>query len=107
MKSEAGELNYLKIVDMPRRMSGKGAPRQTVFGVLGRTMEDSMSKSLGGLVRESTKVSAPKVSVKASSEKKNTDRHILGPASKTHIPGVHQGQVPYAGQFMSHIGARL
>ena len=107
MKSEAGELNYLKIVDMPRRMQGEGAPRQTVFGVLGRTMESPMMKSLGGLVQESTKVSAPKVAMKASSEKKNTDRHILGPRSKTTIPGSHQGQVPYAGQFMAHVGARL
>lgn len=107
MKSEAGELNYLKIVDMPRRMEGKGAPRQTVFGVLGRTMEDPYTKSLGGLVKESTKVTAPKVAVKASKEPKNTERHILGKASKTRIPGVHQGQVPYAGQYMSNIGARL
>lgn len=107
MKSETGEVGYLKVVDMPRRMSGKGAPRQTVFGVLGRTMETSMAKSLGGLVKESTKVSAPKVSEKASAEKKNTDRKIIGAAAKTHIPGVHMGQVPYAGQYMTHIGARL
>ena len=107
MKSESGELNYLKIVDMPRRMSGKGAPRQTVFGVLGQTMETSMSKSLGGLVKESTRVSAPKVSMKASSEKKNTDHHIIGAAAKTHTPGSHTGQVPYAGQYMSQVGGRL
>ena len=107
MKTEAGEVNYLKIVDMPRRMEGKGAPKQTIFGVIGRTMEDPMTKSLGGLVQESTKVSAPKVSEAASSVKKNTERHIIGHAAKTHIPGVHQGQVPYAGQFMSHVGSRL
>lgn len=107
MKSEAGELNYLKIVDMPRRMRGEGAPRQTVFGVLGKTMESPMMKSLGGLVQESTKVSAPKVAMKASSEKKNTDHHIIGKAAKTHIPGAHMGQVPYAGQYMSHLGSRL
>ena len=107
MKTEAGEVSYLRVVDMPRRMGGKGAPRQTVFGVLGMTMEDSKTKTLGGLVKESTKVSAPKVAVKASSEKKNTDRHILGPAAKTPIPGAHTGQVPYAGMFMSHVGKAL
>lgn len=107
MKTEAGEVSYLKVIDMPRRMEGKGAPRQTIFGVLGRTMEDPMSKSLGGLVKESTKVDAPKVTMKASAEPKNTERHILGKASKTPIPGQHQGQVPYAGKFMSNVGARL
>ena len=107
MKTEAGELNYLRIVDMPRRMSGKGAPSQTVFGVLGKTMEDPYSKTLGGLVKESTKVSAPKVAVKASKEPKNTDRHIIGKPSKTHISGEHFGQVPYAGQYMAGAGKRL
>lgn len=107
MKSEAGEVSYLKVVDMPRRMAGEGAPKQTVFGVLGRTMESPRMKSLGGLVEESTKVSAPKVAMKASSEKKNTDRKILGAPAKTHLPGSHMGQVPYAGQYMSHVGSRL
>lgn len=107
MKSEAGELNYLKIVDMPRRMKGVGSPQQTVFGVLGRTMETPLTKSLGGLVKESTKVSAPKVTMKASKEPKNTDRHILGKASRTPIPGSHMGQVPYAGRWMSSTGPSL
>lgn len=105
--TEHGEVPYLRVVDMPRRMGGKDAPKQTVFGVLGHTMAESGMKTLGGLVQESTKVSAPKVAVKASSEHKNTDRHIIGKASKTHIPGVHMGQVPYAGAFMSHVGSRL
>jgi hypothetical protein len=88
-------------------MRGEGAPRQTVFGVLGKTMESPLTKTLGGLVEESTKVNAPKVAVRASKEPKNTDHHILGKAAKTHIPGSHMGQVPYAGQYMSHVGARL
>jgi hypothetical protein len=78
-----------------------------VFGVLGRTMESDKMKSLGGLVQESTKTRAPKVAVSASKEPKNTDRKILGPSAKTHIPGGHQGQVPYAGQWMSKVGPRL
>ena len=107
MKSEHGEIPYLRVVDNPRRMGGKGAPEPTIFGVLGRTMYDSESKSLGGLVRESTNVKAPKVDMKASSVPKNTERHIVGKPAKTHIPGVHQGQVPYAGMYMSAVGGAL
>ena len=107
MKSEHGEIPYLRVVDNPRRMGGKGAPEPTVFGVLGRTMYESSSKSLGGLVKESTNVKAPKVSEPASKVGKNTERHIIGKASKTHIPGVHQGQVPYAGVYMSAVGGAL
>jgi len=107
MRTEHGEIPYLSVIDNPRRMGGKGAPAPTISGVLGRTMYESSSKSLGGLVKERTPVKAPKVAMKASSEPKNTDRHILGAASKTHIPGAHMGQTPYAGAYMSHIGARL
>lgn len=107
MKTEHGEIPYLKVVDNPRRMGGKGAPTPTIFGVLGRTMYDSESKSLGGLVRESTNVKAPKVAEPASRVDKNTERHIIGKASKTCIPGVHMGQVPYAGMHMSAVGGAL
>lgn len=107
MKSEHGEIPYLSVVDNPRRMGGKGAPEPTIFGVLGRTMYDSSNKTLGGLVQESTPVKAPKVAMPASKESKNTERHIIGKASKTHIPGSHMGQVPYAGAYMATVGARL
>jgi hypothetical protein len=70
-------------------------------------METPLTKSLGGLVKESTNVSAPKVAMKASKEPKNTDRHILGKAAKTPIPGEHLGQIPFAGQYMSHVGKSL
>jgi hypothetical protein len=33
-----------------------------------------------------------------------SDRHILGSPAKTHIPGLHHGQVPFAGPFMSGHG---
>lgn len=107
MKSEHSETPYLSVIDNPRRMRGKGAFEPTVSGILGRTMYDSSSKTLGGLVKESTPVKAPKVAVRASKEPKNTERHILGKASKTPIPGAHLGQVPYAGAYMSAVGARL
>lgn len=102
------EQPYLHVVDEPRRMRGKGAPRSTVFGVLGRTKLDPFTKSLGGLVIDSTKGVRPeKVSMKASSVHKNTERKIVGHAAKTHIPGSHMGQVPYAGKYMSDVGDRL
>lgn len=100
---------YLKSSNPVRLMSGKGAPRSTVFGVIGNTKEDSFMRSLGGLVHN-TKSSAPVgkgTSMKASSVDKNTERHIIGHASKTPMPGAHMGQVPYPGMYQSAVGARL
>jgi hypothetical protein len=34
----------------------------------------------------------------------NTDRDLLGPPAKTHVPAVHYGMVPFAGHFMSAHG---
>lgn len=102
------EQPYLQVVDEPRRMAGKGAPRPTVFGVLGRTKIDPFTKSLGGLVIDSTKGVRPeKVSMKASKVPKNTERKIIGHAAKTHISGAHYGQVPYAGKYMADQGERV
>ena len=99
---------YLHVVDEPRVMAGKGAPRQTVFGVLGHTVESSEMKSLGGLVRD-TKSDAPipKGEVIHHAAKLNTERHITGPSAKTHISGEHYGQVPYPGKYMGHKGERM
>jgi hypothetical protein len=98
---------YLHVVAEPRMMKGKGAPRSTVFGVLGRTKETGENRVLGGLVRE-----APSGKILAGTLDKHpravhTERNITGPASKTHISGMHYGQVPYAGRYMGHAGAEL
>jgi hypothetical protein len=37
----------------------------------------------------------------------NTERHILGKAAKTHVPGTHYGQVPYAGKYRSENGKMM
>jgi len=98
---------YLHVVDQPRMMKGKGAPRSTVFGVIGRTAESGYMKSLGGLVTDS-KASAPlKKGTVESSRHINTERHITGPASKTHISGKHHGQIPYPGRYMGDAGHEL
>jgi hypothetical protein len=97
-------------VGAPRlQMRGLGAPRSTVFGVIGRTQMDPYQRSLGGLVQETTgnkRLRSGEVHmVKASMQ--NTDRRILGPASKTHIPKEHYGQVPYPGVFQSQVGVMV
>lgn len=89
-------------------MHGKGSPRDSIPGLIGATKYDPFAKSLGGLVRDS-KVhggNKPVMSEKAA-EKHNTERHILGPASKTKTPGAHFGQILYPGHFASVLGSRL
>ncbi len=94
-------------VDKPMMMSGLGAPRATMSGLIGQTKESSYTRTLGGLVTSTTPGSKPKVSMAASQVPKNTERHIVGPASKTPMPSAHYGQVPYVGPYMSNLGARL
>ena len=103
---------YLEVVNRRFEMRGEGAPKETVIGVLGHTKPDSKMRSLGGLV-QNTKASAPVPKEMVMSEKKamahnlQTDRHILGHAPKTHISGMHYGQVPYPGMYMGELGKRL
>ena len=98
--------SYLEVADPARQMEGKGAPRSTVFGVLGRTKETPYAKTLGGLVEK-----APDGKVMKGTTGKahglQTERDIVGNVSKTHVPGKHYAQVPYAGMYMSHLGERL
>ena len=98
---------YLEVVDEPRQMKGKGAPRQTVFGVLGHTKEDPKMRSLGGLVEHAVHKKPAKGEVDHHPRAIHTEKGITGPAAKTHIPGAHMGQVPYAGVYMSHMGGAL
>lgn len=105
---------YLAVQDPKIQMSGKGAPRSTVFGVLGRLPKGEERvgvKSLGGLVKgtkEGRNMPGTVMTEKGALHiPGQTDRHILGKASKTHIPGVHYGQVPYPGYYMSAVGKAL
>ena len=97
---------YVKNILQPRTMAGKGAPSQTIFGVLGETAYDPLQKSLGGLVTN-TKASSDKNPAKPADTMPQTLRSIIGPASKTPMPGEHYGQIPYAGKYQSTEGARL
>jgi len=105
--AEMKKMPYLHVVDEPRVMKGKGAPRQTVFGVMGHTKDDSEMKTLGGLVRSTKSAPIPKGEVIGNPKRLMTERHITGPASKTHISGEHYGQVPYPGRYMGDAGERL
>jgi len=95
---------YLEVEDA-KRMLGRGAPRRTVYGKIGRTMAaDPYQRSLGGLLIETTKVKADKPVMPEKAAVRalgNTEHHILGKASKTEVPGAHYGQVPYPGKFQS------
>jgi hypothetical protein len=99
------KIPYMAVVDEPRLMSG--GPMPTVFGVLGATKMDAPTRTLGGLVHNArADAPAPPV-MKESKMHVNTSRSVLGPAAKTPMPGVHYGQVPYAGKFMSEVGHKL
>jgi hypothetical protein len=88
-------------------MKGKGAPRSTIYGVLGRTVDDSYTRTLGGLVRNTSEGKLnPGTYMKASSAT-NTERHILGKSGKTRMPSAHYGQVPYPGKFIDKVGKAL
>lgn len=100
------KLPHMNVVDMPRQMGGLGAPKYTMSGLIGQT-KDKYTRTLGGLVTTTTPGAKPKVSMAASKVPKNTEFHIIGPASKTHIVGQHYGQVPYPGAFMAPLGTRL
>jgi len=105
-----GDSPYLAVQDPARMMKGEGAPRSTVFGVLGRTTETGMHKSLGGLIQRTTNGAKMPQHMSEKEAQKNigqTEFKILGPASKTCVPGAHFAQIPYPGMFQSNLGAVL
>jgi hypothetical protein len=89
-------------------MSGKGAVESTMPGVMGAMKNDSYHRSVGGLLHETADGPiGPGTTHSAMEVMKiygNTERHILGRASATPMPGAHYGQVPYPGAFASHMG---
>jgi len=99
---------YLAVAAPRLMMKGKGAPRSTVFGMLGvgggaRGGVADGVKSLGGLVMTTTKV---KVHDKTVPEKRScaTEHGCFG-KNATVRPMARGG--PYPGYFGSHVGKEL
>ena len=95
---------YLEVVGSPRTMGGKGAPRDTLFGVIGHTKMDPMARSLGGLVIGTTKGASPAKSAHKAHIHPDTDHNLIEGPHRTALPGSHYGQVPYAGMYMKAVG---
>ena len=99
-----------KFATPSRNMAGKGAPKSTTFGVLGETKMDPYTRTLGGLVSQTTGSKAVKKGeLEHIGHPKGplTEKGAVSIVPKTHIPGKHMGQVPYAGDYMSKLGAEL
>lgn len=96
---------YMEVVDQPRLMSGSGAPRSTVYGALGRILEEDNrgTRTLGGLVQRACSSRLGPGTVHASRNVVNTEHGIVGHKA-THVPGQHYGQVPYPGYYRSALG---
>lgn len=102
---------YLAVQAPHMMMKGKDAPRSTVFGILGVDGGAPAGvgvggKSLGGLVKD-TKTKAKAHDMVVSDKKGFKTEHGRFAKNHTEIPGVHMGQVPYAGFFMKAVGPRL
>ena len=97
------DLPYMKNNSMRFEMAGKGAPKPIIFNVIGETKYDPLTRSLGGLVKDTkTNVKVKDPLQRASGFQ--TENRIVGKnASK--VPGRHMGQVPFAGKFMYNVGA--
>jgi hypothetical protein len=99
---------YMKVNEGQFEMAGVGAPRDTLFGLIGATKGAVEStKTLGGLVAD-TKASAGIPSgLKETGGKDPTEHKIAGRKNATKISGAHFGQVPYAGRYMADKGQKL
>ena len=99
---------YLAVAAPRLEMKGKGAPRSTVFGVLGvgggaRGGVQAGVKSLGGLVMSTTKVKVHDTIEKAKSAPKTEHGHLT--KGKTKRVMARGG--PYPGFFGSKVGPML
>jgi hypothetical protein len=86
----------------PQRVLGKSSTQPILFGVIGSFRGDQKTQTLQQKFQRPPNGSLPEtMGGKAGAI---SDRHILGSPAKTHIPGLHHGQVPFAGPFMSGHG---
>jgi len=95
-------LNLPYMGGYPQKVVGDSSNQPTLFGVLGMIHENQKYQALQQVVQRPAEYKVPHL----ISEKANmhTDRGLLGPPAKTHIPGLHHSMVPFAGRFMSEHG---
>lgn len=98
---------YLHLVGKPREMAGKGAPKPTIFGVLGQTTYEPYTRTLGGLVKHTMEGKLGSGVAMSAGRAPQTEHRILGAAAKTRLPSAHYGQVPYVGKFIDKVGKVL
>jgi hypothetical protein len=94
---------YMNVVEGKYEM--KGGVRDTLFGLIGKTTGYSNVRSLGGIVEHSPDGRVPS-GLKKEKVADRTEHHIGG-KNATSLPGVHHGQVPYAGVYMKAVGKKL
>jgi len=106
--SSKKDSGFLKKSVAIRRMGGKGAPVETLPGVMGHQVQSAYARSLGGLISDTKHLGGPLPKVFSDKIAFETDKCVIqhsAPAS--HIPGQHYGQRLYPGPFCYHQGERL
>jgi hypothetical protein len=69
---------------------------------------ETATRSLGGLVITTTSGASEKgIAKPVSQQPKNTELNLLGKEHKTALPGVHYGQIPFAGMYYKAVGQRV
>ena len=87
----------------PQKVVGESSTQPILFGALGMFKGDQKFQALQQVVEGKPNGKLPPI-ITSTHTHMNTDRHIVGHPAKTHIPGIHYGMVPFAGNFMSGHG---
>ena len=96
-------LNLPYMGGYPQRVVGESSTQPTLFGVLGMFKSDNKYQGLQQVVERPSSYKVPPVH-NATGHGVNTIGGLLGPAAKTHVPGIHYGMVPFPGRFMTEHG---
>lgn len=92
-------LNLPYLGGYPQKVIGESSTQPILFGVLGMFKGDNKFQALQQVVERPSNYKLPEM----VNNKMNTDRGLMGP-SKTNIPAIHHGMIPFAGRFMSEHG---
>lgn len=95
-------LNLPYMGGYPQKVIGESSTQPTLFGVLGMFKGDQKFQGLQQVVERPSSYKIPELVKNPSAM--HSDRCIVGPPAKTHIPGIHYGMQPFAGRFMTEHG---